>query len=76
MMGARGEVVGCSDARLLVRIGSELWSAQSPDTLAVGDRVEVVAVNRLVLKVKAPDARAATTRRAPPSPSGSRIAKA
>ena len=76
MMGARGEVVGSSDARLLVRIGSELWSAQSPDTLAVGDRVEVVAVNRLVLKVKAPDARAATTRRAPPSPSGSRIAKA
>jgi membrane protein implicated in regulation of membrane protease activity len=74
IIGAIAEVVESCGTRLVVRIGSELWNARSLATLQEGDHVQVVAVERLILTVKALDALAATYHNAQPSPPGSQAA--
>ena len=56
MIGATGEVVESSDASLVLRIGGEIWSGRSATALSKGERVQVIAVERLVLVVKSLDA--------------------
>lgn len=52
MIGATGEVVESHGTSLILRIGGEIWSGRSATALRPGDRVEVMAVDRLVLVVK------------------------
>jgi membrane-bound ClpP family serine protease len=47
-----GEVVEQRPEDVLVRVHSELWSAQCAEPLQAGDRVQVLAVEALTLKVK------------------------
>jgi membrane-bound serine protease (ClpP class) len=65
MIGAIGKIAESDGARLVVRIGGELWNARSLVALHEGDRVEVVAVKRLVLMVEALGARAAVSHETP-----------
>jgi membrane protein implicated in regulation of membrane protease activity len=52
MLGATGEVVSNTGARLTVRIDGELWTAESTQAnLRIGDTVRVVAVVGLHLSV-------------------------
>ena len=52
MIGQTGEVVEVQGTSVVVRIGSEIWNARSPASLRKGDNVAVIAVERLVLRVK------------------------
>jgi len=64
MIGATGEVVESHGTNLVLRIGGEIWNGRSATTLSRGERVEVIAMERLVLVVKsigAPDAFPAET---------------
>lgn len=56
MIGATGKVAEARGRDLVVRMGGETWNARSAGTLREGDRVEVIAVERLVLVVKGLDA--------------------
>jgi membrane-bound ClpP family serine protease len=56
MIGATGEVVESHGASLVLRIGGEIWSGRSATALSKGERVEVIAMERLVLVVKRLDA--------------------
>jgi membrane-bound serine protease (ClpP class) len=76
MIGATGKVVEARGRDLVVRMGGEIWNARSATTLCEGDRVEVIAVERLVLVVKALDAPAMDAHDARPTPPGHRIAGA
>ena len=60
MIGATGEVVENQGASLVLQIGGEIWSGRSAAALSKGDRVEVVAVERLILVVKRLDTPAAS----------------
>jgi membrane protein implicated in regulation of membrane protease activity len=51
LVGALGKVVSRSDGKLRVRIQGELWTATSTDELAPGDRIEVVGVDKITLRV-------------------------
>lgn len=62
MIGTIGKIAESHDTRLVVRIGGELWNARSLATLHEGERVEVVAVKRLVLVVEALDGRSQVRR--------------
>ncbi len=45
-------VIEVGERRLLVRVGGEIWTAESPDTLQEGETVQVVGVEGLMLKVQ------------------------
>ncbi len=47
-----GEVIGQEDGVYQVRLGSEIWSAESKDKLRAGDAIEVVSVEGLRLKIR------------------------
>lgn len=47
-----GEVIGQEDGMFQVRLGSEIWSAESKDRLRPGDPIEVVSVEGLRLKIR------------------------
>jgi membrane-bound serine protease (ClpP class) len=51
MLHARGEVLDDFEGKGRIRIHGEIWWAESVKPLKRGDRVEVVAVNGLVLQV-------------------------
>jgi membrane protein implicated in regulation of membrane protease activity len=52
LIGSAGEVIETRAEDMLVRVHSELWSARCAEPLAAGDRVQVLAVDALTLKVK------------------------
>lgn len=47
-----GKVISRNDGVLQVRVRSEIWNAESMDELQPGDRIEVVAVEAMRLKVQ------------------------
>jgi len=47
-----GEVIARDDGVLRVRIHSEIWNAKSTDDLQPGDRIEVIAVEAMRLRVQ------------------------
>ena len=51
MIGERGHVLNDFDKKGQVRIGAEIWRANSKDTIADGDEVTIESVNGLVLTV-------------------------
>jgi len=52
LLGVRGVVINASSKPMRVRVNSEDWGAESPDSLREGDAVEVVAVEGLSLRVR------------------------
>ena len=52
MQHALGEVRDVQGENAAIWVNSELWSAKSRDRLRVGDRVEVVGVDGLMLRVR------------------------
>lgn len=76
MVGATGEVVENHGTSLVLRIGGEIWNGRSAATLSEGDRVEVIAVERLVLVVKSLDAPAGVSHDMRASPPGGSVASA
>jgi membrane-bound serine protease (ClpP class) len=52
MLHASGEVLDDFEGKGRIRIHGEIWLAESAIPLKHGDRVKVVAVNGLVLKVQ------------------------
>ena len=52
MVGEIGEVIESRGANLFVRARSETWHAKSAAELREGDRVKVVAVDELTLRVQ------------------------
>ena len=52
MLGEQADVIERCAPRGRVRIRGEIWAADCPDGADVGERVSVVAVDRLLLKVK------------------------
>jgi len=76
MIGATGKIVESSGTNLVVQIGSEIWNARSAAALREGDRVQVIAMERLVLVVKECDTPAVAVRDAQPSPPGHGVARA
>jgi len=76
MIGATGKVVESRGKSLVVQIGGEIWNGRSSPPLRDGDRVEVLAVERLVLVVKSLDAPPAIPRDTGASPRGHQIAGA
>jgi len=55
MIGATGRVVECRSHSLVVTIGGEIWNGRSSIALREGDRVKVIAVERLLLVVERAD---------------------
>lgn len=47
-----GEVVEVKNHSVRVKVHSELWNAESPDNLHVGDFIEVISIKGLTLNVK------------------------
>jgi membrane protein implicated in regulation of membrane protease activity len=55
IINSTGEVMDAQGHTLHVRVHSEIWSAESSDTLQPGDRIKVTGIESLTLKVeKAP----------------------
>jgi len=52
MVGEIGEVIESRGAKLFVRACSEIWHAESAAPLHEGDRVKVIAVEDLTLRVE------------------------
>lgn len=52
ILHSRGQVQGREGKLFRVHVGSELWNAESKDTLRPGDRVEVLAIDGLRLRVR------------------------
>jgi len=52
MIGQTGEVIEVHGTSVVVRIGSEIWNARSSASLCKGNNVAVIAVERLVLRVR------------------------
>lgn len=52
MIGSLAEVIQVNGGKYLVRCHGEIWSAESKSKLDIGDRVEVVGLDGLVLNVK------------------------
>jgi membrane-bound serine protease (ClpP class) len=51
MIGERAVVIEACDPRGRIRVHGEIWSAECAEGAAVGDRVRVVAIDRLLLEV-------------------------
>jgi membrane protein implicated in regulation of membrane protease activity len=47
-----GEVIARKEGVLQVRVHSEIWNAESADDLQPGDRIEVIGVEAMRLKVR------------------------
>jgi membrane-bound serine protease (ClpP class) len=73
MIGATGKVLESRGKSLVVQIGGEIWNGRSSVPLREGDRVEVVAVERLVLVVRSLDAPAVVSRNTQTSSPGQRV---
>jgi hypothetical protein len=52
LLHSRGEVLAKADGLFRVRVHSEVWNAESEHALRPGDRVEVVAIDELRLRVR------------------------
>ena len=52
MIGSTAEVIESKERTYLIRCHSEMWSATSEDTLIVGQKVQVIELSGLILKVK------------------------
>lgn len=52
MLGERAEVIEDCDPRGRVRIRGEIWAAECADGATEGERVRVIAVERLLLRVE------------------------
>lgn len=52
LVHSTGEVVGKEGDLFCVRVQSEIWNAESTDKLRPGDRIEVIGVEGLMLKVR------------------------
>ncbi len=53
MIGAMAQVLTVGEGGAWARVHGELWKVHSPDALAPGQRVRVVALRRLTLEVRA-----------------------
>jgi membrane-bound serine protease (ClpP class) len=51
-INSSGEVIDVKGHRLHVRVHSEIWSAESNDTLQPGDSIKVTGMESLTLKVE------------------------
>jgi inner membrane protein len=69
MVGEIGEVIESRGANLFVRARSEIWRAESAARLREGDRVRVVAVEQLTLRVQKLETGARYSGEGPMSPS-------
>lgn len=58
LLHSSGEVVDAEGNMLHVRVHSELWNAESREPLHRGDRVKVIGMKGLVLRVERVDAAA------------------
>ncbi len=47
-----GKVIDREDHCFHVRVEGEIWKAETDDPLAIGDKVEIVSVDGLTLKVR------------------------
>jgi inner membrane protein len=52
LVHSTGEVIGEEDGLFRVRAQSEIWSAWSKDRLQPGDRIEIIDIEGLRLKVR------------------------
>jgi len=52
LLHSRGEVLAKEGKLFRVRVNSEVWNAESKETLRSGDRVEVLAIDGLRLRVR------------------------
>ena len=52
MIGSIGEVMESKEKTYLIRCHSEIWSATSEKKLSVGQRVKVIELSGLILKIK------------------------
>lgn len=52
LIGAKGEVVGYTKKGIVVHLLGEDWSARAPSALSIGQRVQVVRCEGLILIVK------------------------
>jgi len=52
LLHSDGEVLEANGSALRVRVHSEMWNAESKDTLHRGDHVRVVGITGLILHVK------------------------
>jgi len=52
MLHSVGEVIEVQDNALRVRVHSEMWNAESKDSLHRGDHVKVVGMTGLILRVE------------------------
>ena len=52
LLHSEGEVVDVEGNTLHVRVHSEMWNAESKDTLQRGDHIKVVGLSGLILRVK------------------------
>lgn len=52
---ASGEIIDKQGRFFYVRIQGEVWQAEADEQAAVGDRVEVVSIDRLTLKIRPVD---------------------
>ena len=52
LLNETGEVIDQEDRCFHVRVEGEIWKAQADGPLAVGDKVEIVSVDGLTLKVR------------------------
>lgn len=52
LLHAPGKVTGKDKGVFQVRVHSEIWTAESADDLSPGDRIEVVSVKNMRLKVR------------------------
>lgn len=73
MIGQTAEIVEERGRYIVARLRNELWRAACESSLSAGDKVTVVAVERLTLRVQKLDARAADLRGVaqPPTANGS-----
>jgi membrane-bound serine protease (ClpP class) len=53
MVGTEGQCLNNDDGQLRVYIHSEMWNAQAPTPISPGQRVKVIGINGLILKVEA-----------------------
>jgi len=47
-----GKVIDVHGHKVRVRVHSEMWNAESPDKLRAGDRVSIMGVDGLILRVR------------------------
>jgi len=52
MIGETAQFVACGDTEFLVQVRNEIWSAACASSLREGDRVKIVAVKGLTLRVE------------------------